>query len=111
MTGGLAAGPGAGWLMAGTRVHGSSRGRAGRVLSSLAPLRIPSLVSYAKEDVFDLCDTLARAERALIQAGEHEEAARAAHAFALLEAGLTGTFRPDVQSDCGSSSMARELTQ
>ena len=111
MTGGLAAGPGAGWLVVAAGARGSRRGRAGRVPSSPAPLRIPQLVFYAKQDVFDLCDTLARAERALIRAGEHEEAARAAHAFGLLEAGLARSLGPDVQSDRGSSSRARELTQ
>jgi len=111
MTSGLAAGPGAGWLAAGARARGGSRGRAGRLPSSLAPLRIPPLASYAKEDVFDLCDTLARAERALIRAGEHDEAARAAHAFALLEAGLVRPLDPDGQEVSGSSSMASELTQ
>ena len=111
MTGGLVAGPDAGWLVVGARAHGRSHGRAGRVPSSPAPLRIPPLVFYAKEDVFDLCDTLARAERALIRAGEHEEAARAAHALGLLEAGLARSLGPDVQSDRGSSSRARELTQ
>ena len=111
MTGGLVAGPGARCPVADARAHGGSRGRGGRLPASLAPLRIPPWALYAKEDVFDLCDTLARAERALMRAGEHEEAARAAHAFGLLEAGLARPPGPDVQSDPGSSSMARELTQ
>jgi hypothetical protein len=49
---------------------------------------MPARASYAKEDVFALCDVLARAERVLLGAGEREEAARLSGAFDLLEAGL-----------------------
>lgn len=53
-----------------------------------ARLRIRARAVYSKEDVFGLCDILARAERALRGAGEPEEAALVAAAFDLVEAGL-----------------------
>ncbi len=113
MTGGLVAGPGARCPVAdaGARGGGHGRGRGGRLPASLAPLRIPPWALYAKEDVFDLCDTLARAERALLQAGEHDEAARVAEAFALLESGLARPYGAVGQPASGSSSIASELTQ
>jgi hypothetical protein len=111
MTGGLVAGPGARRPLADTRAHGRSRGRSGRVPAELAPLRIPRWVRYAKEDVFDLCDTLARAERVLLEAGKHDEAGRVAQAFILLESGLARPHGAGGQPTPGSSSMASELTQ
>jgi hypothetical protein len=89
MTGDLAAGARAQCLVADAGAHGGERGRrAVRVSVGVAPLRIPAWVLYSKGDVFGLCDTLARAERVLIGAGETEEAARVAAAFDVLEAGL-----------------------
>ena len=111
MSGGLAASPGSGCFVAGACAHGGSGGCAGGLPAPLAPLRIPPWVLYEKEGVFDVCDTLARAESALIRAGEHEEAARVADAFTLLEAGLAGPLGPAGQPAPVSSSMASELTQ
>jgi hypothetical protein len=111
MSGGLVAGPGAWRPVADARAHDGSRWRGGRLPAALAPLRIPAWVLYAKEDVFDLCDTLARAERALARAGEHDEAACVAEAFALVESGLARPHGIGGQPASGSSSMASELTQ
>jgi hypothetical protein len=90
MTGGLAPGPGPQCLLAAAGAGGGERGgRAARLPLVAAPLRFPAWAAYSKVDVFDLCDVLAQAERALIRVGEREEAARVAAAFELLEAGLT----------------------
>lgn len=89
MSGGLATDPGAQCLVADARAGGSGRSRRGaRMPVPAAPLRIPAWACYAKDEVFDLCDALARAERVLIEAGRVDEAARVAIAFDVLEAGL-----------------------
>jgi|GEM_PF-5292357 len=89
MSGGVAPGPRAECLVAGTVPRRGDRGgRVGRLPAGVAPLTMPAWAFYAKDDVFDLCDTLARAERALIEAGRREEGAQVARAFELLEAGL-----------------------
>ncbi len=89
MTGGLAAGPGARRIVAAASRGGDRGGRVARLPVDAAPLRFPTWVTYAKGDVFCLCDALARAERALDRAGERDEAARLAAAFEVLESGLT----------------------
>lgn len=111
MTGGLAPGPDARCLVADAGARGGDcGGRAPRVPLPAVPLRIPARASYAKSDVFDLCDALARAERVLIEAGRREEAVRVAVAFDVLEAGLVRrTAR--AQSPAGSNSIASEFTQ
>ena len=89
MTGGLAPGRGARCLVADACARGGDGGlRAARLPVPPTPLRIPARASYSKDDVFCLCDALARAEQVLIRAGEAEEATRVAVAFDLLEAGL-----------------------
>ncbi|MGH8987892.1 MAG: hypothetical protein ACRDXC_04735 [Acidimicrobiales bacterium] len=72
--------------MAPARVR--SRDRRSRLPVRPVPLRIPVRASYDKEDVFGLCDALARAERVLIRSGEVDEAGLLAAAFDLLESGL-----------------------
>lgn len=89
MTGDLAPGLGARCLVAAPRPCGGDRG--GGVPGSPVdptPLRIPDRAFYSKDDVFGLCDALARAERALIRVGERDEAAQLAAAFDVLESGL-----------------------
>lgn len=86
---GLASGPVAQRLVADARSCGGERSRrTSRMPLPPTRLRIPARAVYEKDDVFCLCDTLARAERTLIRAGEAEEAARVAVAFDLLEAGF-----------------------
>jgi hypothetical protein len=89
MTGGLAAVDGARCVVAdaGSPGRGSSR-RAARLRVPAAPLAFPARVFYSKDEVFSLCDALARAEAVMIRAGQPEEAARVAAAFELLEGGL-----------------------
>jgi hypothetical protein len=90
VTDGLAPSPGPQRLVATACPGGGERvRRAGRLPLVPSPLRFPSRAAYTKGDVFGLCDVLARAEQVLIRLGEHEEAARVAAAFDLLEAGLT----------------------
>ncbi len=90
MSSGLAPGPGAGRILAPVRSRGGDRGRpVTGVPAGPEPLRVPARAWYAKDDVFGLCDTLARAERALRRAGEVDEAAQLAAAFDVLESGLT----------------------
>jgi len=78
---------------AGRLLAGAGTGRGDRVRGDarlLVPvrLRIRARASYAKADVFGLCDTLARAEQALRRAGQLHEAAQVAAAFDLVESGL-----------------------
>jgi hypothetical protein len=96
MSRGLAPGPRAGHLVAAARGRGGGRGGGGdgvRLHARPAPLRIPARASYSKDDVFGLCEILARAERALIRSGEPDEAARVATAFEVLESGLARRHR------------------
>ena len=94
MTGGLAPGPAALRLVAAARHRRRARdGRFDRLRVQPEQLRIPAWVVYPKDDVFDLCDAVARAERALIRAGEQGEAARLAAAFEVLESGLSRQAR------------------
>ena len=102
MSGALAPGPRAGHLVAAAR-HGGGRGdgrSGGRGVGGLhprpAPLRIPARATYSKDAVFELCEVLARAERALIRSGEPDEAVRVAAAFEVLEAGLARRGSPRV---------------
>lgn len=89
MTRGLAPGRGPQCSAPDARARGGDGGRiAARLPEAPAPLRFRSRASYAKDDIFGLCDALARAERALIRAGEPAEAARLSGAFDLLEGGL-----------------------
>lgn len=52
------------------------------------PLRVTPWVSYAKGDVFEVCDVLAGAEAVLAGIGADALAARVAAAFEVMEAGL-----------------------
>jgi hypothetical protein len=71
---------------------GPSGGCGGRSVARTcvqpAPVELRDRACYGKDDVFSLCDTLARAEDVLIRVGAQEEARRVAEAFELLEAGL-----------------------
>lgn len=60
------------------------------VTGAPAPLRLPAGAFYVKDDVFGICDALARAEAALRRLGASDEAAGVARAFELVEAGLAG---------------------
>lgn len=95
MSGGVASGPRARELVAtsggraGARGGDGERHRAG-VLGAPAPLHLPAGAFYVKDDVFGICDALARAEAALTRLGARDEAARVAQVFELVEAGLAG---------------------
>lgn len=45
-------------------------------------------MSYAKGELFEICDALAEAEACLVACGRPAEARRAARAFDIVEAGL-----------------------
>jgi hypothetical protein len=98
MTGGLAPGRRARCLVAAARARRDGRGgrRDGRLRGRPAPLRIPATAFYTKDEVFGLCDALARAERALIVSGAPDEASRVAAAFEVLESGLARRDRARV---------------
>ncbi len=89
MTGGPAPGVRARRIVAAAGVRRRDRRVGlGRLPDHPVPLRVPAWAVYSKDDVFGLCDVLARAEQALIRAGEGGEAARVAAAFDVLESGL-----------------------
>ena len=121
MSRGLVAGPRAHCLVADPCAGGggSSR-RAARMPLPPAPVEFPAWARYSKDDVFGLCDVLARAEQVLIRAGEPHEAAQVAVAFELLEGGLACELLEGGlacaplgrgQSVEGANSIDRELTQ
>ena len=55
-----------------------------------APLRFETMVSYCKDDIFEICGALALAEAVLRRCGRPVEAARMAEVFSVVEAGLAG---------------------
>jgi hypothetical protein len=90
MSGDLASGGGPRGVLAAVGRRGGDRsGGVSRLPDDPAPLRIPAWACYRKDDIFGLCDTLARAERAMMRAGELHGAAELAVAFDVLESGLT----------------------
>ena len=54
------------------------------------PLLLPEVATYDKESVFEVCDTLAEAERTLTTRAPTGLGRRLADALMLLEAGLCG---------------------
>ena len=54
------------------------------------PVRFPARVDFAKDEVFEVCATLALAERVLEHLGRPLEALGAARAFELMEGRLGG---------------------